>query len=713
MNLVFVNQSRKKAVWGPKRTLAAVLIALLSAAPASAGHKSHGPKKGKPGAPNSFAKFNKLDDELERRANNGRGDDLTSVIVTMTPGAPLPPDLKKFTNMVGLGIINSVAVDVPNHLLRKLARHPSVFSVHYDRPVKSHNYRTAVTVGARDVFGKYGYNGAGIGVAVIDSGITSWHDDLVNYTSKMFPYGNQRVSKFVDFVSGRTLPYDDNGHGTHVSGIIAGVGYDSKLYEKAGIAPQASLVSLKVLDENGAGRISQLIAALNWVALNYKAYNIKVVNMSVGAGVYESYWTDPLTLAAKVVVEKGVTIVAAAGNEGKNADGQLQWGGITAPGNAPWVLTVGASSTNGTLSRLDDTMAGFSSSGPTPVDFSAKPDLVAPGVGTISLTAAGSLFETTKAQYLVKGKTGQSVYLALSGTSMAAPVVSGTVALMYQANPNLTPNLVKAILEYTAEAHGSTYGPLREGAGFLNTLGAVDMARFFATQGPGSTFPVASAWSRQILWGNHRLQNGDIVPTANAWSLNIVWGTAKTLGDSGDNIVWGTASSDGDNIVWGTSSLLGNVVWGTAADGDNIVWGTAGDGDNIVWGTSADGDNVVWGTDCGGSDCDNVVWGTMVDGDNIVWGTAADGDNVVWGTAADGDNVVWGTAAAGDNVVWGTSALGNIVWSTTDSNNDVTWGNSGNDQVIFPDESLDVLPSTLFDFSQPIVVGGSSPLGGL
>src|SRR5204863_5959956 len=177
------------------------------------------------------------------------------------------------------------------------------------------------------------------------------------------------------------LPYDDNGHGSHVAGIIAGNGYDS-LGQKAGIAPDASIISLKVLDANGAGAIGNIIAALNWVAANAKTYNIRVVNMSVGAAIHESYWTDPLTLAAKVVTDKGITVVTAAGNLGKNAEGQKQWGGITAPGNAPWVLTVGASSTMGTDKPDDDEMAGYSSSGPTHIDFNAKPDLVAPGTGT-------------------------------------------------------------------------------------------------------------------------------------------------------------------------------------------------------------------------------------------------------------------------------------------------------------------------------------------
>ena len=168
-----------------------------------------------------------------------------------------------------------------------MAAHPSVFRVHYDRPISSHNYRTSVTVGARTVQESLGYTGAGIGVAVIDSGITTWHDDLTNNTSKLYPYGNQRVAKFVDFVNGRSLPYDDNGHGSHVAGTIAGNGYDSN-GEKAGIAPGASIVSLKVLDAQGQGTISRIIAALGWIAGNAKNYNIRVVNMSVGAYIHES-----------------------------------------------------------------------------------------------------------------------------------------------------------------------------------------------------------------------------------------------------------------------------------------------------------------------------------------------------------------------------------------------------------------------------------------
>src|SRR5438270_2120246 len=326
MNLVFVNSTRRKAVWGPKRTLLAALAALLAvAAPAgAAGNHSHQGKKARPGAPNSYAKNYKLDDELSRRTQRNGGD-VTNVIVTLVPGAQLPAEFKRFVNPKAgkLDIINGQALDLPNHVLKQIAAHPNVFRVHYDRPLQTHNYRTAMTVGARAVYQKYGFTGAGGGVAILDSGVASGHDDLINYTSKTFPYGNQRVAKFVDFVNGRTLPYDDNGHGTHVGGIILGNGYDSQ-GAKSGIAPGASLVSLKVLDANGQGTISNIIAAVNWIIANRTTYNIRVVNLSVGAPIRESYWTDPLTLAVKKVTDLGITVVAAAGNLGKNGAGQLQ-----------------------------------------------------------------------------------------------------------------------------------------------------------------------------------------------------------------------------------------------------------------------------------------------------------------------------------------------------------------------------------------------------
>ena len=277
---------------------------------------------------------------------------------------------------------------------------------------------------------------------------------------------------------------------------------------------------------------------------------------------------------------------------------------------------------------------------------------MAPGVGTESLSDPHSALYSTYADYLLDGtrSTPYKPYLSLTGTSKAAPVVAATVALMLEANPDLTPNAVKTILQYTAEVReGESF--LAQGAGLLNALGAVRMATFFGAPKKGMPVPDDTIenepieWSRHIIWGNDRIDGGFPLPGSNAWALGVTWGADATK--AGRPIVWGVKADD--NIVWSTRG------------GDNIVWSTRGN-DNIVWST-AHSDNIVWSTDCGGADCEGVVWGARGDGD-FVWGTAAQSDNIVWSTRGD-DNIVWSTRGD-DNIVWSTRGDDNIVWSTGD-----------------------------------------------
>jgi serine protease AprX len=634
---------------------AAILATLVPTAAAAAGRVE---------VPNP-----KLDRELQQRARAPRGS--SRVIVRLNPGAsPVSADvaIRGLRGTLGrrLMSVGGQVAYLPDSALAALARHPGVSGVSLDRRVQGTLERTGATIGASWVRENLSFDGSGVGIAIIDSGVANWHDDL----------GSGRVTRFVDFVNFQPAAYDDYGHGTHVAGIIAGNGHDSEGLRR-GIAPGATLLVEKVLDATGQGYISNVIAAIDYAIANKDALNIRVINLSVAAGVYESYTTDPLTLAARRAVEAGIVVVSAAGNLGRNAAGEAQYGGVGAPGNAPWVITVGASSHNGTTDRSDDEVAGFSSRGPSAIDFQAKPDLVAPGVGIESIAEAGSTLWNTKPLMRLWGTvpTSAEPYLSLSGTSMSAPVVSGTIALMLQANPTLTPNLVKAILQYTAERHAS-YNGLTQGAGFLNARGAVDLARTVASgstpferapigvgggmvldlsEGSDLTAPTAAdttQWSGTVIWGNHRISGGQLVAAASAWRTDVMWGSART--PEGKPIAWGTQCEGPSDTGCDPASPLGT---------GNIVWGTScGDAEceNIVWGTGTEADNIVWGTECGGADCDNIVWGTaceVTECENIVWGTATEGDNIVWGTITgdgEGDNIVWGTQLLSDteHIVW-------------------------------------------------------------
>jgi hypothetical protein len=286
-------------------------------------------------------------------------------------------------------------------------------------------------------------------------------------------------------------------------------------------------------------------------------------------------------------------------------------------------LTVGASSHMGTIDRADDTIAPFSSRGPTAIDRAAKPDLVAPGVGIESLSVPNSTLYNTKSAYLLPGtaSTWYPPYLSLSGTSMATPVVAGTVALMLQANPALTPNAVKAALQFTAQFY-SEYDALTQGAGFLNAQGAVQLARYLAA--PSTTaYPADTIWSRQLFWGNHSASGGRLTRDANAWQLSTLWGGLMSA--SGQPIVWGVIN-DGLGVwrSWGVNCVDSNCLFPVWTDSQNIVWGTWCAGFDCPSGTSwsredVGGTTVVWGTNDGTGD--TVVWGTT-DGDTVVWGTS-------------------------------------------------------------------------------------------
>jgi serine protease AprX len=200
----------------------------------------------------------------------------------------------------------------------------------------------------------YTLDGDGVGIAVLDSGLYTGHNGFKT------AYGTSRVVANVNFTDTASAN-DVFGHGTHVAGLAAGS--LNSTYE--GMAPDAKIIGVKVLNNSGQGQASWLLAGMNWVLQNRTTYNIKVVNLSLGMNAIDTYTNDPLCLKAKELVAAGIVVVAASGNLGKDANGTSMYGRIHSPGNSPYVITVGATNTFGTLRRNDDVVTSYSSSGPT------------------------------------------------------------------------------------------------------------------------------------------------------------------------------------------------------------------------------------------------------------------------------------------------------------------------------------------------------------
>ncbi len=329
----------------------------------------------------------------------------------------------------------------------------------------------------RSVSLRIAMRGRGITVALIDSGL---------HPSRAFAY---RIKAFYDFTGGQAAlryPFDDYGHGTHVAGLIGGQQnvYDS---EFEGVAPGVEFVVLKVLDGTGRGNTSDVIRAIDFATAHAgdDSLGIDVINLSLGHPIFEPAETDPLVLAVEAAAARGILVVTSAGNFGSNpvtrsrrlCRDQLSWPTRRQP--SPWVP-----STIKTRCR-DTTIASprYSSRGPSWYDGYAKPDVVAPGHALVSEAAPGSALVETYPNLRQTGDSGKT-FLRLSGTSMAAGVTSGVVAMMQQAalenGSRLTPNLAKAILQFSAiqlaDDQGSPYDVLTQGTGGVNADGALQLA---------------------------------------------------------------------------------------------------------------------------------------------------------------------------------------------------------------------------------------------
>lgn len=442
----------------------------------------------------------------------------------------------------------------------------NVVHISPDRPVRAAEDYAVRTVGADIALNVYGLTGKGITVAVLDTGI-QLHMDLTT---------PRRAINWVDFVNNRPSPYDDNGHGTHVAGIVCGAGTASTQYRYSHkiqwTAPGINLIGVKVLDKDGNGTASAVIAGINWCIANKNTYGIRVINLSLGHPVAESYKTDPLCQAVEKAWRAGIVVVCAAGNRGRSVasdpNSPPAYGTIDSPANDPYAITVGATNTRGTPGLTDDSIASYSSRGPSAVDFVVKPDIVAPGNQIDSLAAPSStLYTTYPANQIAPSEyagIGPVQYFRLSGTSMAAPVVSGAAALLLQANGNLTPDTIKARLMVSAQKYAGG-DPFSFGAGLLNTVAALYST---VTAPTGAVSPTA-------VTNN----SGNVLINLSVYGQNVIWG---------NNVIWGDNKKASTAIYgaqcWTNCILSYGPVWnglpnsgGTASDAEMSAIQSHGD----------------------------------------------------------------------------------------------------------------------------------------
>jgi serine protease AprX len=531
-------ESRKNALWGSggrggRRFALTTLTALTLLVPLSASADNGGGRNSttfiSPGLLDKASKEPGKKIHVIIQSAAGTGDALKSV-------TGLGADVRR-----QLSSANAVAVDITAGKLASLAKKDGL-TITPDSTVHlsglTSNQLWPYTSGLAWLWGTS--TSSAPAIAVVDSGIESSRSDFD---------GGSRVAAQVNLSSMTpNSPGDGRGHGTFVAGIAAGSapGY-------AGAAPNSKVVSLDVMDDTGTARTSDVIAACDWILANKSTYNIRVANFSLHSGARNHFYNDPLDRAVERLWFNGVFVVAAAGNYG-NASGPS--GVLYAPGNDPFVMTVGAIDLGSGYSAGDDTAAPWSAWGYTEDGFS-KPEIGAAGRYIIGPVPNGSTLVRERADHLVG--TG---YMELSGTSFAAPVVAGAAAQILARHPNWTPDQVKGALMLTARPLPSAV-PNSLGVGGVNAYKAAQLysapnpntalRSFVTSSGPGGELRFDGAgWLAAVH--------------ANASWADASWADASWADASWSSASWADASWA--DASWADASWA-DASWADASWADN------------------------------------------------------------------------------------------------------------------------------------------------
>jgi serine protease AprX len=387
-------------------------------------------------------------------------------------------------------------------------------------------------------------------IAIVDSGIQPGRTD----------FGNRVLANVKFTTLPEDSPGDGRGHGTFVAGIAAG-GADNY----TGGTPQAPLVSLDVMDDHGVARTSDVIAAAQWILANKATYNIRVANLSLHAATKSHFFQDPLDAAVEKLWFNGVVVVAASGNYGYP---DKPSGVLYAPGNDPFVITVGAIDIGGTKNVRDDMNAPWSAYGRTPDGF-MKPELTAPGRYMVGPVPVGSTLAVEKASNVVAPG-----YVQLSGTSFAAPVISAAAAQILGKHPEYTPDQVKgALMVSTKPVDGAPAGSVG--------VGEIQVTNASAVKAPPNPNQGLNGFVKTDLTGSRAFDAvswSDVARANVSWD-SVSWADVSWADTAASAVSWADVSWDSvswADVSWADVSWA-DVSWADSAYEDAAEGDAAGD----------------------------------------------------------------------------------------------------------------------------------------
>ena len=558
------------------------------------------------------------------KASSNTAVDVQSYIISAKNYALLKSNLKALGVKPSheLTIIDSVAVELTQEQLKALQKKQKIkFTTNHKVELSGLAYgqrrwqpKSVVTEQVDATYVHYSGNyGGGVTIGFLDTGLDQLPGMSTDLNGRDKAWGTYDAIN--DTVSNDGI--EESGHGTHVASIAVNSDFDSngQIY---GVAPNAAHVGIKAFDAEGKATYADVIRGIGWALQVKEQINLRVLNMSFSGPVRSNYWDDPLNKAVMKAWQAGIVVVASAGNKGSDPMS------IGVPGNVPYIITVGAMTDDYTaFNYSDDKVASFSSAGPTPEGF-VKPDVIAPGGHISGLMSFDSQIATEHPEYHDGGR-----YFEMSGTSQAAAVVSGVVALLLTDNPALTPDQVKCKLmasAYSANNEDGTkrYSVFQQGAGLVSAYYAL------ASEADGcanSNLDIAKDLNEEAHFYGPANINEDGNFYVEGLGQEYVW-DVNDPSVTGDGMFWRTSFEA--QSAWQDTATTDGFFWRTNFETDGFFWRTDVETDGFFWRTNVGTDGFFWRTDVGVNDIflrenfetDGFFWRTDVGTDGFFWRTS-------------------------------------------------------------------------------------------